>query len=78
MVRLTGEQWERIRTRATNHHEVRLVQPCFDFYRENLISNLAYDSVGSIAASDRRQLGVLPVELPGLCSARLLRYSLQA
>jgi hypothetical protein len=34
---------------AANHHEVRLVQLCFDFYRiearpENLIGNLAYDS----------------------------------
>ena len=34
---------------AANHHEVRLVQPCFDFYMieakpENLIGDRAYDS----------------------------------
>jgi hypothetical protein len=34
---------------AANHHEVRLVQLCFDFYMveakpENLIGDLAYDS----------------------------------
>ena len=37
------------RTHAANHHEVRLVQLCFDFYMieakpENLIGDRAYDS----------------------------------
>ena len=36
-------------THAANHHEVRLVQLCFDFYMieakpENLIGDRAYDS----------------------------------
>src|SRR6516165_3765293 len=38
-----------VSTHAANHHEVRLVQLCFDFYMigakpENLISDRAYDS----------------------------------
>ena len=38
-----------VRTHAANHHEVRLVQLCFDFYMieakpENLIGDRAYDS----------------------------------
>jgi transposase len=38
-----------VSTRAANHHEVRLVQLCFDFYMieakpENLIGDRAYDS----------------------------------
>ena len=38
-----------VSTHAANHHEVRLVQLCFDFYmieakRENLIGDRAYDS----------------------------------
>ena len=38
-----------VNTHAANHHEVRLVQLCFDFYMieaepENLIGNSAYDS----------------------------------
>ena len=38
-----------VSTHAANHHEVRLVQLCFDFYMieakpENLIGDLAYDS----------------------------------
>src|SRR6202043_3496521 len=38
-----------VSTHAANHHEVRLVQLCFDFYMieakpENLIGNRAYDS----------------------------------
>src|SRR6516225_3081037 len=38
-----------VNTHAANHHEVRLVQLCFDFYMieakpENLIGDLAYDS----------------------------------
>ncbi len=38
-----------ISTHAANHHEVRLMQLCFDFYRietkpENLIGDRAYDS----------------------------------
>ena len=38
-----------VRTHATNHHEVRLVQLCFDFYMieakpENLIGDRAFDS----------------------------------
>ena len=37
-------------THAANHHEVRLVQLCFDFYMieaepENLIGDRAYDSI---------------------------------
>jgi len=39
----------RVSTHAANHHEVRLVQLCFDFYMieakpENLIGDRAYDS----------------------------------
>jgi hypothetical protein len=38
-----------VSTHAANHHEVRLVQLCFDFYMieakpENLIGDRAYDS----------------------------------
>ena len=38
-----------VSTHAANHHEVRLVQLCFDFYMieaktENLIGDLAYDT----------------------------------
>jgi hypothetical protein len=38
-----------VSTQAANHHEVRLVQLCFDFYMieakpENLIGDRAYDS----------------------------------
>ena len=38
-----------VSTHAANHHEVRLVQLCFDFYMieakpENLVSDRAYDS----------------------------------
>ena len=38
-----------VSTHAANHHEVRLVQLCFDFYMieekpENLIVDRAYDS----------------------------------
>ena len=38
-----------VSTHAANHHEVRLVQLCFDFYMieakpENLVGDRAYDS----------------------------------
>ena len=42
-----------VSTHAANHHEVRLVQLCFDFYMieakpENLIGDRAYDSDASL------------------------------
>ena len=44
-----GENRFSVSTHAANHHEVRLVQLCFDFYMieakpENLIGDRAYDS----------------------------------
>jgi DDE family transposase len=45
-----------VSTHAANHHEVRLVQLCFDFYMieakpENLIGDRAYDTRGSAGSS---------------------------
>jgi transposase len=50
-----------VSTHAANHHEVRLVQLCFDFYMieakpENLIGDRAYDS--DALDQDLRQDGV--------------------
>jgi hypothetical protein len=52
-------------THAANHHEVRLVQLCFDFYMieakpENLIGDRAYDS----DPLDEELLGPIAVSLP--------------
>ena len=49
-----------VSTHAANHHEVRLVQLCFDFYMieakpENLIGDRAYDSDGCGAAKGRHR-----------------------
>jgi len=74
-------------THAASHHEVRLVQLCFDFYMieakpKNLIGDRAYDRdpldeevalfrLDPVAARNPRPLGVPDPEFPGLCSARL-------
>jgi hypothetical protein len=47
-----------VSTHAANHHEVRLVQQCFDFYMieakpENLIGDRAYDSDPARAISSK-------------------------
>src|SRR5262249_36418608 len=48
-----------VSTHAANHHEVRLVQLCFDFYMieakpENLIGDRAYDSGAGCGAAKGR------------------------
>ena len=70
-----------VSTHAANHHEVRLVQLCFDFYMieakpETLIGDRAYDS-DSMAAPHPCPLGVLSEELPWLRATRLPRHPLQ-
>src|SRR5205807_9617779 len=48
-----------VSTHAANHHQVRLVQLCFDFYKieakpENLIGDRAYDSDRWMRSCERR------------------------
>jgi hypothetical protein len=80
-----------VSTHAANHHEVRLVQLCFDFYMieakpENLIGDRAYDSDpldaelrkdGIEMIADPHSLGVPRPQFPWLCPACLPRYPLQ-
>src|SRR6266478_1606347 len=72
-----------VSTHAANHHEVRLVQLCFDFYMieaKPLHAPLARRALlrqDSMAAPDPHSLGVPRPQFPRLCPACLPRYPLQ-
>jgi hypothetical protein len=60
-----------VSTHAASHHEVRLVQLCFDFYM------IEAEGLNSMPAPDPHSLGVPRPQFPRLCPTCLPRYPLQ-